>query len=251
MTLAKPSLVIPDVPWMHVRARLQRLWKITDAPHHSIMGQVGSGKSYLMRHGLLDLCPWDRVLFIDAKGDDPTTRGWGRVVNQFPTKLSRSTRKLMQDDEPGGNWFRLVTSHEWERARDQVRYALQRVMREGNWVVAIDELRYITDTRAPGLNLAPEWEAIILRGRSKGVGLINATQEPRWIRGSFYTQPSFIWVSRVEDEAAQKRIAEIGSSRALMEHLPTIRRRWWIYTDTLEDERYWAMTQVPAIGGAR
>lgn len=251
MVAVKRELVIPDVDWPVIRDRLQALWVIRDAPHHSIMGQTRSGKSYLVRHGILDVCQWDRVLILDGKGDDPTFAGLGKVVNQYPSKLWRATRKLMQDEEPRGNWFRLVTSSDWAVARQQVQHALQSAMREGNVVVVIDELRYITDTRAPGLNLAPEWEALVLRGGSRGVGLVNLTQEPRWVRGSFYTQPSFIWISRVEDEAAQKRISEIGSSRALMDHLHSIPRRVWIYTDNLENERFWAKTQVPALGGRR
>ena len=241
-----PELIIPEVPWYEIRARMQRLWVVRENPHHSIMGQTGSGKSYLTRHGILDVCQWDRVLIIDTKGDDPTLRGLGRVVSQYPHKGIRATQQLRQDDEPRGNWYRLVTSAKWDKARDQVQEALTKVMEQGEWVVVIDELRVITDVRAPGLNLSPEWEAIVLRGRSRGIGLVNGTQEPRWVRGSFYTQSAFYWISRVEDEAAQKRIAEIGSSRGLMTHLPTVKKRRWIYTDNLEDERYWAYTQVPA-----
>lgn len=214
------------------------------------MGQTRSGKSYLTRHGILETCTYDRVLFIDCKGDDPTIMGLGKVVNRFPTRLQRNTRDFMDDsDKPRSQWFRLVTSRNWAEARDQVGEALTEVMNEGDWIVVVDELRIITDTREPGLNLAPLWEAIMLRGGGRGVGAVNLTQEPRWVRGSFYTQPSFIWISRVEDEAAQKRIAEIGSSRALMDHLPGIARRVWIYTDNLEDERFWAYTQVPARRG--
>jgi hypothetical protein len=224
---------------------------IRDAPHHSIMGQTRSGKSHLTRWGILETCRFDRVLFIDCKGDDPTLAGLGRVVNRFPSRGMRSARQLMSDGAAYENWFRLVISTNWELAREQIGEALEAVMDEGDWVVVIDELRVITDTRPPGVNLAPQWEAIILRGGGKGVGAVNLTQEPRWVRGSFYSQPSFLWISRVEDEAAQKRIAEIGSSRALLEHLSTIKRRWWIYTDSLEDERFWALTQAPpAAAGA-
>lgn len=248
MPVVKPELVIPDRPWPVIRSRLQAMWEIANAPHHSVMGQVGSGKSYLARFGILETCVWDRVLFIDCKGDDPTLLGLGKVVNRFPSKLSRATRQLQRDDEREGNWFRLVTSADFGMAREQVGEALERVMSEGQWVVVIDELRAVTDTRAPGLNLHPQWEALILRGRSRGIGVVNLTQEPRWVRGSFYTQSSFYWFSRVEDEAAQKRIAEIGSSRSLLEHLGNVPKRQWIYMDNLEDERFWARTQVPSRG---
>ena len=211
------------------------------------MGQTRSGKSYLTRYGILDTCVNDHVLIIDGKGDDPTFMGLGTVVNRFPKPVARQRRQFMKDPEPRQHWYRLVTSRNFAIAREQVGEALEAVMEEGDWVVVVDELRYVTDTRPPGLNLAPQWEAIVLRGGSRGVGLVNLTQEPRWVRGSFYTQSSFYWISRVEDEAAQKRLAEIGSSRDLMRYLPSIPRRMWIYTDNLEDVRYWAMTQVPAM----
>jgi hypothetical protein len=242
------DLIIPEVSWPVIQQRLQRMWTIQDAPHHSIMGQTRSGKSHLTRHGILPTCAWDRVLFIDGKGDDPTINGLGRVVSRFPSKLVRNQRKLMQDDEPGGNWFRLVTDVHFGIARDQVQEALNRAFQEGDWVVVVDELRYVTDPREPGLNLSPEWEQIVLRGGSRGVGLINLTQEPRWVRGSFYTQSSFYWFSRIEDEAAQKRVSEVGSSRALMTYLGKIPRRWWVYMDNLEDERFWALTTVTGRG---
>lgn len=242
---ALPDLEIPTLPWHVIRTRLQTTWDVRQNAHHSIMGQVGSGKSFLARFGILDVCLYDRVLFIDCKGDDATLTGLGKVVNRFPSRSMRSARQLMTDNKPRENWFRLVTSHNWEIAKDQVGEALEQVMLEGDWIVVIDELRAVTDARVPGLGLRPQWEAIRLRGRSRGIGLVDLTQEPRWVPGSFYTQSSYYWISRIEDEAAMKRIAEIGSSRGLMLHLPGIRKRGWIYTDAIDDDRFWAFTQVP------
>lgn len=249
--ITQPELIIPEVPWPVIRSRLQKLWVVRDAPHHSVVGQTRSGKSYLTRYGILDVCQWDRVLFIDGKGDDSTLMGLGRVVNRFPSKLTRNARQLMRDNKPRENWFRLVTSRDSTVARDQVGEAYERVMDEGDWIIVTDELRYSTDARSPGLNLGPQWEAIILRGGSRGVGAVNLTQEPRWVRGSFYTQSAFYWFSRVEDEAAQKRISEVGSSRSLLDHLARIPKHTWIYMDNMEDERYWAYTKVPAMPGYR
>lgn len=246
---AQEGLDIPEVPWAEVQARVGNLWVVRDAPHMSVIGQTRSGKSYLVRHGILPLCKYDRVLFIDAKGDDRTITGLGQVVDHFPTKAERnvrqSGRKWMHDDPvPMAQWYRLVTSEKTETAAKQVGHALESIRKEGDWIVVSDELRYLTDTREPGIGMLGEWSAIIMRGGSRGIGMISLTQEPRWVPGLFYTQPSFFWISRVEDEAAQKRIAEIGSSRALISHLNTIRRRYWIYTDSLEDDRYWGMTTV-------
>jgi len=74
--------------------------------------------------------------------------------------------------------------------------------------------------------------------------MVNLTQEPRWVPHSYYTQSSFFFLGRVEDELSQKRIAEIGSSRALLEHLSRIRKRNWLYMDNEESDRFWARTMV-------
>lgn len=243
-------LEIPTMPWSTIQSRLAQMWKVRDAPHHSVMGQTRSGKSYLTRYGILETCRWDRVLFLDGKeGKDPTVAGLGRPVQRFPSKGLRSGRQLMADDAPRDNWFRLVADRNVAIARDQVGEALDRVMVEGDWIVVVDELRWLCDFKPPNLNLRAPWEEIILRGGGRGVGAVSLTQEPRWVPGAFYTQSSFYWFSRVEDEAAQKRVAEVGSSRALFDHLSIIPKRLWIYMDNLEDERFWAYTQVPARGG--
>lgn len=247
------ELLIPEVPWLAIRSRLLQLWQVTENPHHSIMGQTGSGKSHLTRYGILPTCQKDRVLFIDGKGDDKTLRGLGHVVNRFPNKAIRQYHRHQSDDPRQRWWYRLVTSAKWDVAQRQVEEALDLAYDEGDWIIVIDELRYITDTNrkidgtlsGPGLSMRGPWERIVLRGRSRGVSLVNLTQEPAWVPSSFYTQSQFYWISRIEDERAQDRIAEIGSSRGLLPHLNRIRRRYWIYTDSLEDERFWARTIVP------
>lgn len=237
-----PELVINDEPWESVRARLNRLWIARSAPHHSIMGQTRSGKTYLYTMGILQLAKWDRVLIIDVKGDDPSLQ-IGKPVRRLPGKLA-GAKKIVQEDRPYENWFRLVTYPDWEDAHEQVGEAYERVFSDGEWIVVSDELRAIVDPRPPGINLRPQWERFRLRGGSRGIAMLDATQEPRWVPGSFYTQSSFFWYSRIEDESAQKRLSEIGSSKALMPHLARIPKRRWLYMDNEEEDRYWARTMV-------
>lgn len=208
------------------------------------MGQTRSGKSYLVRHGILPLCQWDRVLIIDVKGDDKTLTGLGKPIRQIP-RLMPGMRKLIREERPRDNWYRLVaTNPDWGQSREQVATALQTVRQQGDWVVIVDELRAITDPQPPGLRLAPIWEELMLRGGSRGISMVNLTQEPRWVRGSFYTGAQFFWLSKIEDEAAQKRVAEIGSSRGLLPHIQRVPRHNWIYMDNQEDERFYARTKV-------
>ena len=238
-------LTIPDLHWYAVRNRINMYWEAREAPHISIMGQTRSGKSYLVRHGILPLCRWDRVLIIDVKGDDKTLTGLGHPVRKLPG-FTHGMKRLIREDRPGDNWFRLITHDDFAAAREQVGEAFERVYHEGDWVVVIDELRAITDPRAPGLALKDHWERFILRGGSRGIATVNLSQEPRWCPGSFYTQSNFYLFSRLEDEAAHKRLSEIGSAKGLLPHITTIPRRWWLYMDNMDDsgDRFWARTTV-------
>lgn len=239
---ATPELIIPNAPWETVRARVHKLWVAQDAPHHSLLGQTRSGKTYLIVNGLLPMCKWDRVLIIDVKGDDPSLP-IGRKVTRMPGRF-RAVADMIREKKPMQNWFRLIVDRNYEIAHEQVGEALEEIFEMGDFVVVVDELRAILDTRPPGINLAPIWETLMMRGGYKGISMINATQEPRWVKGSFYTQASFFWLSRVEDERAQQRIAEIGSSRALLPHLGQIEKRRWLYMDNEEPQRFWARTKV-------
>lgn len=248
--LVRPSsddLLIPDVDWRAILDRVDRLWVPEDNPHHSIIGLTGAGKSYLMRHGLLPLVQYDRVLILDVKGDDPTLKGLGKPVKQIPT-FTRTARELLQEQRPMDNWYRLVISDHLPTAQAQVARALGQVWREKNWIVVVDELRALIDSPArSGLGFAGVWGKFMRLGRSKRICMINMTQEPSWVPSAFYTQPSFLWLGRIEDERAHKRIAEIGSSRALFPHLARTRKRSWLYTDDLEDDRFFGLTKVVAL----
>lgn len=236
---------IPTRGWREVIGRVNRLWVPDLAPHHSIMGQNGSGKSYLIVNGLLPLCEDDKMIFIDNKGDDPTTDGKaGRIVRSIPTKFSRH---LHDDGKKRSMWFHLKVYDDVNRARDQVLAALERVYSEGEWVVVLDETRALSDPRSPGLGIQPVLDRLWLRGRSRKISVIAATQAPRWVPTSFYDQCQFVWASRIRDERAQQRIMEIGSmTRAHIPHIAGVRKRRWLYLDDEEEETWHAETGVEA-----
>lgn len=243
MVASVRELVIPDMPWEAVRSRVHEYWEAREAPHHTVMGQTRSGKSFLVRHGILPLCKLDKVLIIDAKGNDKTLEGLGRPVTAIP-RWQRTVRQMIREERPGDNWFRLIVQRGQSAGHDQVGEAIEQVYQEGDWIVVVDELRHLVDREYPGLNLKPQWEELMLRGGSRGISLINLSQEPKWLPSSYYTQASFYWISRIEDEAVQKRVTEIGSSRALLPHLQTVPKRRWLYMDNLEDDRFFARTMV-------
>jgi hypothetical protein len=231
---------IPTRSWNQVIQRVDQLWKPEFAPHHSLFGQNGSGKTHLIVHGLLPLCLYDNVAIFDSKGDDPVLAASGaRPVRALPGKFRRS---LDNNDERDG-WYRIAIYDELARAQEQVGRALDTIYSEGNWIVVLDETRAISDPRSPGLGLQPQLDRLWLRGRSRRICVIAATQAPRWVPTSFYDQCQFAWSSRIRDDRAHQRIMEIGSmTRAHIPHIASIRKRRWLYMDDEEDETWLAET---------
>lgn len=234
------SITIPTRSWADVQRRVSQLWRPEYAPHHSILGQNGAGKSHLVVYGLMPLCKFDNVLLLDSKGDDPVLNASGaKPIYHIPPRWRRA---LDNNDERDG-WFRLKIYDDVERARDQVGRALDTIYSEGEWIVVLDETRAVSDPRSPGLGLQPLLDRMWLRGRSRRICVVASTQAPRWVPTSFYDQCQFVWCSRIRDERAHQRIMEIGSmTRAHIPHIAAVRKRRWIYMDDEESDTWMAET---------
>lgn len=238
-----PPERIPKIPrkdWDEVSMDIYKKWKPKDAPHHSVVCLTGGGKSYLCTRGLLPMRGWRRCLILDVKGDDETLDGIGTRVRRIPANDPWLKNKRKFDSL----WYRLIVYDDYQKAREQVKDALAHVYRQGNWTVFADETRHLTDPRLPALNLRSYVEQIWLKGRSRGVELVGATQSPRWVPSSFYDQPSFVWIGRINDERAHQRLREIGGLRR--EHLPVItrlqKREFLVVGDSGD---YTAITKMP------
>lgn len=231
---------IPHLPWEEVSKDIFRMWKPKDAPHHSIVCLTGGGKSYLYTRGLLPMRGWRRCLIIDVKGDDPTLEGVGHRVRQIP----KHDPWTLQERKADSLWYRLIVHDDAAKAQAQVREALAHVYRQGNWTIFTDETRHLTDPRAPSLNLRTYLEQIWLKGRARGVEIVGATQAPRWMPSSFYDQPSFVWIGRINDERAHQRMREIGGlKRGHLSVIQRLQKREFLVVGNGGD--YIAVTKLP------
>lgn len=237
---------IPRKSWDEVKFEIFKRWQPKDAPHHSIISLSGGGKSYLATRGLLPMRGWRKTLIIDNKGDDETLRDVGKRVRQLPKR----DPLFHSEKEPDHSWYRLMVYEDWAKAREQCKDALAHCYRQGNWTIFVDETRNLTDPRIPSLNLRNYVEQIWLRGRSRGVEMVSMTQAPRWVPSSFYDQPSFVWIGRINDERAHQRLREIGGLRR--NHLGVIQRlqkREFLVVGDGGD--YTAITRVPDLSKQR
>lgn len=238
---------IPRVHWNDVSDRFGELWVPDTTPHHSIIAQTGGGKSFLIGQGILPHIENEQVLIIDVKGDDPTYAEIGKPIIKIPKRGMRTFSDWLSPEKPREHWYRLVVSDDVPTARKQVATALETVYKEGNWTVVLDETRALTDWHEPNLGLAPYIERMWLRGRSRRIRVVAATQGPRWVPRSFYEQAQFHWIGAVEDEDSQKRLREIGGmERSHLEALKYLEQYHYIYTDRLSPDgvRFRAVTKV-------
>lgn len=171
--------------------------------HVSVIAQTGHGKTVLM-NALLVLVRDERICTFDVKGDDVELVGRGQRVRKFPKRLARSL-SVSKDEH-----YQLVLPIDRAQARSIAHAGLIAAYNEGDWVIVADETRALTDPRAPGLGLAPDLEMLWMRGRSRRITLLAGTQGPRWVPASMYDQPTYVYVSRLLDTRARKRIREIG-----------------------------------------
>lgn len=231
---------IPHKSWDEVGQDIYKKWQPNNAPHHSVICLTGGGKSYLCTRGLLPMRGHRRALILDVKGDDETLDGVGTRVRKIPN----SDPWLKNRKRPDSLWYRLIVYDDIPKAREQVRAALAHVYRQGDWTVFVDETRHLTDPRPPALNLRSYVEQLWLKGRSRRVEVVGATQAPRWMPSSFYDQPSFVWIGRINDERAHQRLREIGGlKRGHLGIIQRLQKREFLVVGDSGD--YLAITRVP------
>lgn len=220
--------------WKDARELIDKLWEPENSPHQSFIGMSGSGKSYLVINGILrPLCAMDRVLIVDTKRNDPLVSSIGIPCENIPPNKHWATPRHRK---PFDHWHRLVVHDQFNsdgraKAKAQVHKALERIYKEGNWVVFLDELQDLGGRQQPNLGLTMHIDEIYRKGRSRHISILATTQAPRNVPTSFYDQPSFHWISRLGDEEKQKRLGEIGGlPKAMRPHLATLQKRQWLMT---------------------
>jgi hypothetical protein len=202
-------------------------WTIHETPHVSIIAPNGNGKTYLELNGLLPALRDEQVVFLDVKGwDTEINRHRLRRIRRLPTRIERNWR----DTAP-------YARHYVFRANDSVETAklLEKCYAEGGWTIVLDEERAITD-RHPSLGLNAQIEKYRLRGRGR-VCLIAGTQAPRWVASSFYEQAHHLYIARIEDKRARRRLQEIGGNSEVIDSVvANLGRYEYLYIGPLQED---------------
>lgn len=246
------------VPWDEAERWLGEVWE--PGQHCSIYGRSGMGKSYLFRYGLAPI--WhrrrQRGLVLDTKHDRGTLRDMGHVTGQYPAwsdslpfrvrewTVGEQARSWQTDPE----WYKLQPPHpgisagpRLERAKRIVRQALDRVFREGHWVLGIDETQTVTRKAPPGYDLGSEMQTIWQEGRDREITVIAGSQVPVDVPSAMHDQPTLACIGRVTDHRRLERLGEITGQPELVEGIvPELEGKEFLIIHLEREE--WLITEV-------
>jgi hypothetical protein len=229
---------IPRIPITSVQARIDRFWNPAErGVHHVLIGPSGSGKSYLIRHGILPVRPHARVVVIDTKGGtDPVWNGYTPVA-----ELPAAFGSERDGGGPHGLLYRLVVDP--ADARRQVRRALDQVRTEAHAVLVVDDLRSVVEGEQIGARSA--LERVILETRSSGVTALLGSQDASWLPTSVKSQPAVLWIARQRNLKVARELADLsGWGKGLAGPITQIPPRSWIVTDAWDSEPIIGMTSA-------
>ena len=228
-------LPVPVVPFDLVQGRIARLWDPFERnPHFAVFGITGSGKSHLIRHGILPLRAYSRTVIIDVKDDrDSVWSGFGTPVTELPQAFVRT------GDGPAKSRYRLIVNR--ADAQPQLRRVFDQIRDEGHCLVVVDESRSITEREQIGLGSVVE--NLIMEGRGLGITLIMGAQSTAWAVSALKDQPAALFIGQERGGQQAKALAEIaGHGRELAATIGQIPARQWLYADAWDGPAMLALT---------
>jgi hypothetical protein len=177
--------------------------------HVAIIGDTGTGKTYMMAKGLLRLRNY--VVVLKTKSDDDEQTKWDgfhRIRKAKGMQNERYSRFLLDPE------YRMQAVEGWNMA--------ERVWRQGSWTVVFDEEWY-----AEKIGLTPQIERLLTQTRSMRVSVVCGQQRPVGNSRFVISQATHVFCFRVEGRDA-KTVAESTTPR-ILPVFETLQKRQFVY----------------------
>lgn len=229
-------LEIPTVPFGQVQGRMVRLWDPFERnPHIAVFGITGSGKSHLIRYGILPLRAYSRTLVIDLKDNRGSAwSGFGQPVTELPRSFFNSS-----------DHYRWHLTVDRRNAQAQLRRVFDQIRDEGHCIVVMDDSRSITEREQIGLGSPVE--DLINVGREIGITMIMGAQSSAWAVSALKDQPATLFIGQCGGQDQALALAKIvGYGRELAVVISQIEGRQWLYRDKWEGPAILGLTEAPA-----
>lgn len=185
--------------------------------HVSLVGATGSGKSVcgielcklVAKRKARDGRPARVVVLADKPRDDTImrlhTRDKWPIIKKWPPNYG---------DEHVIVWPKGGDPSQMHRRHRAVFLPLlEAIYQEGGTYVYIDEAAYFEDTPPSGLGMRGTMSQFWRAARSNKVSMISATQRPTHVSRLMWSEPSWLFVFKVEDEEDLKRVAQLSGDK--------------------------------------
>jgi hypothetical protein len=224
-------MVIPPVEFELIQGRIDRLCDpYARNPQIAVFGSTGSGKSHIIRYGLLPIRPLARTLVIDVKGlHSRTWDEYGTPVTELPAGF------FGNGTGPTRAQYRLIVEQDRESAQIQLRQVFAQIRSEGHCRVILDESRRVTEREQ--LSLGSAVEDLISTGRESGITLILGAQSVAYAVPSLKDQPAAMLIGAGQGKVPRyaSELAQMaGYGKEIISVFQQIRQRQFLYIDTWE-----------------
>jgi energy-coupling factor transporter ATP-binding protein EcfA2 len=187
----------PRIPWDKF---VTQTFKWRQGQHMALIGPTGQGKTTLLTQ-LVPLHPY--VVVFGTKPRDETMdhfirRGYVRLERWRSLDPRYYPRRVL--------WPNAMRLDSREVQKDIFRDAMERIFREGNWTVVIDETWYFVNE----IKLGHLIKLYLLQARALGISLVNATQRPAFVPLEIYDQSTHLFFFRDNDETNLRRLSGIS-----------------------------------------
>lgn len=209
-------------PWERFRQRPLR-----QGEHILTIGTTGSGKTVLERELVKDI---DWTVLLGTKNSDKELYGafeevGFEIVDEFDPEPEREHSRVIFRP-------RLTSAGRSGVGKQTAAFAemLDDILAAGGWHVVCDEL-WTLDNR---LHLTTQLETFWTAGRSEGITVVGATQEPVYIPRLAYTASTHLFFFGNPDEERIDRMAALsaGHRAEVKELLPILPEHEFLYINT-------------------
>lgn len=230
---------IPVIPFESVAERVAHFWNPLEYnPHKGLLAPTRSGKSYLIRHGLLSIVPDARTVVIDVKPNgEKTWDNWGNDVTELKPGFGKG------DD---GTFNYRIMLLPGERGKTQIKSLLDMLLIEGEVILIMDDSRKIT-AQYPSLGLSGHVDELLTVGAGIGISVILAANSTVWATSTLRDQCGAYFIGNMQNEDERTKFAKIiGLPKEYRPALQSLSQRQFVYSDQFEGEMTLAITSLPA-----
>lgn len=232
-------MTIPSLDFASVANRLRRYWIPSEYnPHIGLIGSSRSGKSYLIRHGILPIADGARIVVIDVKpGGSRTWAGWGDTETRI--------EKGFFLNADGNAHYRMIL-RPGDTSKTEIRRVLNLIANEGDCIVVIDDVPRIT-ANTPNLGLSGEVNQLVTLGAESNITVILGGNSQVDTPSSLRNQCGRYFYGHMQNQETIKKVSGyINLPMECITAISSLHDHRFLYADQYSDEMALAITRLEA-----